>query len=61
MMVGALVLHEGTRGITEASMTRRPSSPMTRRSGVTTLAGWFAGPMRQVPTGWWSVLALAQA
>ena len=61
MMVGALVLHEGTKGITEASTIRRPSRPMSLRSGITTLPGSFAGPMRQVPTGWWSVLALAQA
>ena len=61
MIVGALVLHDGTNGITDASTTRRPSSPISLRSGVTTLAGSFAGPMRQVPTGWWSVLAFAHA
>ena len=52
MMVGALVLHEGTNGITEASTTRRPWSPISRRSGVTTLAGLLSGPIVQVPTGW---------
>ena len=34
MIVGALVLVEVTAGITEASMTRRPSSPCTRNSAV---------------------------
>ena len=52
MMVGALVFDEGTRGITEASATRSPARPMSASSGVTTLIGSEAGPMRQVPTGW---------
>ena len=55
MIVGALVLHEGTNGITEASTTRRPSRPRSLRSGVTTAASPV--PIAQVPTGWWSVLA----
>ncbi len=61
MMVGALVLHEGMKGITDASATRSPSMPMSCSCGVTTLYGSCSGPMRQVPTGWWSVLAWAQA
>src|SRR5438132_10314748 len=39
MMVGALVLVEVTAGITEASMTRKPSMPCTRNSLSTTLIG----------------------
>src|SRR6218665_1349436 len=61
MMVGALVLQEGTKGITDASTTRKPSMPMSFRSGATTLWASLSGPIRQVPTGWWSVLAWAQA
>ena len=38
-------------GIMEASMTRRPSIPLTRKSGVTTVVGSSALPIRQVPTG----------
>ena len=51
MMVGALVFDDGTRGITDASAMRSPARPMSARSGVTTLIGSVAGPMRQVPTG----------
>jgi hypothetical protein len=36
MMVGALVLVEVTAGITEASMTRSPSSPCASNSSSTT-------------------------
>ena len=36
----------GMVGITEASATRRPSTPFTRHSASTTV------PMAQVPTGW---------
>src|SRR3954465_13392834 len=36
MIVGALVLVEVTDGITEASITRRPSMPWTRNSPSTT-------------------------
>ena len=54
MIVGALVLHEGTNGMTEASTTLRPSSPRSSRSGVTTASG--PRPIAQVPAGWWSVL-----
>ena len=48
--VGALVLPPINDGITEASMTRKPSTPRTRSSGSTTLVGSL--PMRQLPTGW---------
>ena len=54
IMVGALVLHDGTNGITEASTTRRPSRPRNLSSGVVTASGPL--PIAQVPTGWWSVL-----
>lgn len=37
-------------GITEASATRRPSAPRTRRLGSTTARP--SDPTRQVPTGW---------
>jgi len=39
MMVGALVLPVGRLGITEASTTRRPSTPRTRSCGSTTAIG----------------------
>jgi hypothetical protein len=35
MIVAALVLADGTNGMTEASHTRSPSMPRTFRSGVT--------------------------
>lgn len=46
----ALVLAEGMIGITEASATRTPSTPLTRNAGSTTACS--SVPMRQVPTGW---------
>src|SRR3954466_6634394 len=61
MMVGALVFEDGMNGIIEASATRRPLRPITRKSGPPTLSSSCVAPMRQVPTGWWSVLACAHA
>jgi 3-polyprenyl-4-hydroxybenzoate decarboxylase len=49
-ITGALVLPLTMRGMIEASTTRRPSSPCTRRFASTTSSG--PAPMRQVPTGW---------
>ena len=54
MIVGALVLQEGTNGMTEASTTLRPSSPRSLQIGRHTASGPL--PMAQVPAGWWSVL-----
>src|SRR5262249_61727147 len=50
MSVGAFVLPVVTNGITEASATRRPSTPWTRSSGSTTDVS--SQPIRHVPT-WW--------
>ena len=50
MMVGALVLVEVTAGITEASITRSPSSPCTRSWSSTTDIG--SGPILQVQVAW---------
>src|SRR5260370_29328398 len=50
-MTVAFVLALMILGIMEASMIRRPSIPLTRKSGVTTVVGSSALPMRQVPTG----------
>ena len=49
-ITGALVLPRGSVGITDASTTRRPSTPSTFSSGVDHRVG--RRPMRQVPTGW---------
>ena len=49
MMVGALVLPVVSVGITEASITRRPWMPRTRRRESTTARG--SSPILQVPTG----------
>ncbi len=53
MIVGALVLPRLMRGMTEASATRRPSTPRTFSSGSTTASSCV--PIAQVPTGWYSV------
>ena len=49
---GALVFPLGIVGMIDASITRRPSTPRTLRSAVTTASGSPSRPMRQVPTGW---------
>jgi hypothetical protein len=50
MMVAALVLAEITFGMTEASITRSRSMPLTCNEGLTTARG--SDPMRQVLVGW---------
>src|SRR5579863_97074 len=59
MTVGALVLADVTVGNTDASTTRRHSTPCTRSAASTTDSPG-ALPMRQVPTGWYTVLARAR-
>jgi len=49
MIEGALVLPPTILGITLASATHRPSSPLSFRVGSTTALS--SAPMRQVPTG----------
>ena len=51
MMVGALVLPPISVGITEASITRNPSRPITLNCESTTAIGSLATPILQVPTG----------
>src|SRR5262245_62453807 len=51
MMVGALVLPPTSVGITEASTTRRPTTPCTRQRLSTTAIGSVPRPILQVPTG----------
>lgn len=50
MIVGAFVLPPISRGMTDASTTRKPSTPRTRSSQSTTERESL--PIRQVPTGW---------
>src|SRR5690625_5011036 len=58
MTVGAFVLPRGTTGMTDASMTRRPSIPRTRSSESTTASS--PEPIAQVPTGWYRVCVFAR-
>ena len=43
-------------GITEASATRRPVTPLTRRRASRGLMASSSAPMRTEPTGWYTVL-----
>src|SRR3984893_3560011 len=60
MITAALMLPPTRSGKTEASITRRPCVPCTRRSGPTTAMGSYADPIRQVPAGWCTVTAVAR-
>src|SRR5450755_1439762 len=46
----AVVLPDGTSGMTDASTTRSAAMPRTHSSGVVTLSA--SAPMAQVPTAW---------
>ena len=59
MTAGAWVLPLGMRGMIDASATRNPSMPWTASRASTTAIG--SAPMRQVPTGWNVVIALARS
>src|SRR3974377_560591 len=61
IMAGEFVLPEVIDGITEASITRRRSMPMTRSRASTTARGSMSRPMRAVPTGGKLVGALSTA
>src|SRR5947208_1312134 len=61
IMVGALVLPEVILGITEASTTRSPASPITRSRSSTTARGSVASPILAVPTGWKIVVPMPLA
>ena len=50
---GALVLPEVSVGMIEASATRKPDIPRTRRRSSTTAAASLSLPILQVPTGWY--------
>jgi AraC-like DNA-binding protein len=49
-MTGALIMPPTRSGITEASMTRKPSRLWMRKFGSTTANGSLAGPILQVPS-----------
>ncbi len=52
IIAGAFVLPPVMLGMIEASATRSPSMPRTRRSGSTTARS--SVPIRQVPTAWYT-------
>src|SRR4029077_5036210 len=51
MIVGAFRLPVVIIGMIEESITRRPSTPITRHAGSTTARGSSDRPIRQVPHG----------
>ena len=60
-MVGELVLPEVIVGITEASATLSPSTPITDSRLSTTASGSSRRPIRAVPTGWKIVVPISPA
>jgi len=48
--LAAMVLADGSSGMTDASATRRRSIPCTRNSGLTTACALATGPIEQPPT-----------
>ncbi len=61
IMVGALVLPDVIVGITEASITRSRSMPITRSRSSTTVIGSLLSPIFAVPTGWKIVVPMSPA
>jgi hypothetical protein len=43
----------GMRGNTDASTTRRPETPRTRKSPSSTALGSWSGPIAQLQEAWW--------
>jgi len=58
MMTAALTFPRGMVGITDASATRRPSTPRTFSSPSTTASS--STPILHVPAGWWAVAGVAR-
>src|SRR5262249_39507421 len=61
IIVGAAVLPEVIVGITDASTTRKDSTPRTRNCGSTTAYGALSSPIFAVPTGWKIVVPIFPA
>src|SRR5262249_49892891 len=53
MYTGVTIKKPGMRGNTEASTTRRPRAPRTRKSPSSTAPGSPSLPILQVPQAWW--------